>query len=300
MTQKPTYEELAQQVKKLEKRVQALEESEEKYKGIFENILDIYYRADMEGNLILASPSAAEILGYENTEAMIGKNIDKAFYGRPKERKRLKREIMKHGKVRFQGTLKRKDGTEIITETNSRLVYDKSGQPIAIEGILRDVTVRVLAEKALKERKKELEIKTDNLEELNTALRVLLAKRDEDKKESEEKVLYNVKEMVVPYVKKLKKTGLDERQKVFVDILESHLKDIISPFSRRLSSKYLNLTPKELQIANLIKQGNTTRDIAEIFNLSKRTIESHRDHIRRKLGIKNRKANLGTHLLSLQ
>ena len=105
---------------------------------------------------------------------------------------------------------------------------------------------------------------------------------------------------MVPYVKKLKKTGLDERQKVLVGILESNLKDIISPFSRRLSSKYLNLTPKELQIANLIKQGKHTREIAKIFNLSKRTIESHRDHIRRKLGIKNKKANLRTHLLSLQ
>jgi DNA-binding CsgD family transcriptional regulator len=92
---------------------------------------------------------------------------------------------------------------------------------------------------------------------------------------------------------------LPEKEKAFVNIVESNLKDIMSPFARSLSSKYLGLTPSEIQVANLIKQGKTTKDIAELMNLSPRTIEFHRDNIRNKLDIKNKKVNLRTHLLSL-
>jgi len=149
-------------------------------------------------------------------------------------------------------------------------------------------------------RTRELEVKTQNLEELNTALKVLLKKRDEDRIELEEKVLVNVQELVVTYLEKLKKSGLDDRQKTYVDIIESNLNDIVSPFVRGLSSKYLSLTPTEIQTANLVKQGKTSKEIAKLVNLSARTIEFHRDNIRKKMGIKNIKVNLRTHLLSMQ
>jgi DNA-binding CsgD family transcriptional regulator len=66
-----------------------------------------------------------------------------------------------------------------------------------------------------------------------------------------------------------------------------------------LSSKYLKLTPTEIRVANLVKEGKTTKDIAEIMNLAKKTIDSYRENIRRKLGLKNKKTNLRTHLLSV-
>ena len=100
--------------------------------------------------------------------------------------------------------------------------------------------------------------------------------------------------------KKLKRTKLDEMQKTYLDIIESNLNDILSPFVCGVSMNFLNFTPTEIQVANLIKQGKTTKAIAEILNLSPRTIEFHRDNIRQKIGIKNRKINLQTHLLSLQ
>jgi DNA-binding CsgD family transcriptional regulator len=138
------------------------------------------------------------------------------------------------------------------------------------------------------------------LQELNSALEILLKKRDEDKIELEEKMVSNVRELVFPYLGKLNKGKMQDRDQAFINIIESNLKDIISPFARRLTSKYLGLTPTEIQVANLIKQGKTTKDIAELSNLSPRTIEFHRDNIRTKLGIKNKKINLRTHLLSLE
>jgi DNA-binding CsgD family transcriptional regulator len=135
----------------------------------------------------------------------------------------------------------------------------------------------------------ELQEKAINLQEMNTALKVLLKKRDEDKKELEEKVLLNVREMIEPYLIKLKKTKLNDMQRTYLDIIESNLNDIISPFVCGVSINLLNFTPTELQVANLVKQGKTTKEIASTMNLSAKTIEFHRDNIRKKMGIKNRK-----------
>jgi len=153
-------------------------------------------------------------------------------------------------------------------------------------------------EQRVDERTKELRLKSENLEEMNTALKVLLKKREEDKDELQEQVIYNVKELVMPFLEKIKSSRLDSRQQTLVGILESNLNDIVSPFAKALSTRYLNLTPAEMQIANMVKHGKTTKEIAETLFLSTRTIESHRDSIRQKLGIKNKKANLRTHLMS--
>jgi DNA-binding CsgD family transcriptional regulator len=164
----------------------------------------------------------------------------------------------------------------------------------------KNITERNEAQQVLMEREKELEIKTSNLEEANTALKVLLQKRDEDRIEIEEKIILNVKQFILPYVEKLKRSGFNTRQKNYADILETSLNDIISPFARSLSSKYLSLTPTEIGVANLIKQGRDTKEIADLLGLSYKTIESYRKSIRKKLGIINKKTNLRTHLLSLR
>jgi DNA-binding CsgD family transcriptional regulator len=162
-----------------------------------------------------------------------------------------------------------------------------------------NVTPLKLAEEALKEREEELELQRQKLEETNTALRVLLRAREEDKLELEENVLANVKELVFPYMDNLKQAGLNSRQKAYLEIVESNLNDIISPFLRQLSSKYLNLTPREIQVANLVKEGRSTKDIAEILSISTNAVDLHRKNVRKKLGLKSKKANLRTHLLSL-
>jgi DNA-binding CsgD family transcriptional regulator len=143
------------------------------------------------------------------------------------------------------------------------------------------------SEKALKAREEVLQFKTSNLEEMNTALKVMLNKRDEDRKELEEKVLLNMKWLVLPYLNKMKKSGLNEKQETYRDIVESLLNEITSPFVRKLSSQELNFTPTQIQVANLVKEGKTTKEIAELLNSSTRAVEFHRENVRARLDLKN-------------
>ena len=161
-----------------------------------------------------------------------------------------------------------------------------------------EVLRRKQAEKALREKHKALKVKLNTLKELNASLRVLLEKGEEDKRALGEKVLSNVKELLIPFLDKLSRTQLNARQRAYLDVLRSTLEEIISPFSRELSSKYLSLTPKEIQVAKLVKEGKKSKQIAEMMGLSERTVESHRDNIRKKLGLKG-KRNLRSSLLSI-
>ena len=170
--------------------------------------------------------------------------------------------------------------------------------------ITTDNTARKRAERELERHRNHLEDlvreRTIDLEEANTALEVLLRKREKDRKDLEENMLFNVKELVLPYLEKLSTGALDRRQEVLLKIAESNLNEVISPFVRGLSNRYLRLTPTEIQMANLIKQGRTTKEIAEMLCLAPSTIDFHRDNIRNKLGIKKKKVNLKTYLSSLQ
>ena len=157
-----------------------------------------------------------------------------------------------------------------------------------------------MKEAALKKREMELKAKTRSLEEANTAMKVLLKRREEDRKEIEEKMLFNVKELIEPYIEKMKNSRLDESQKAYMEIIESNMNNIISPLARWITTKHLGLSYTELQITNLIKHGKTSKDISNVLNLSLNTIQSYRKSIRKKLGIQNKRVNMRTYLNSIK
>ncbi|MCG2722972.1 MAG: helix-turn-helix transcriptional regulator, partial [Thermodesulfovibrionales bacterium] len=146
--------------------------------------------------------------------------------------------------------------------------------------------------------KEELQNKTAELEELNAALNILLKKREEDKRVFEQNIIFKMKELIVPYLSKLRKSPLNKNQETHIDIIESHINEMLSPFAYRLNSRYHSLTPTEINVANLIKQGRKTKDIATLLNSSERAVEFHRNSLRKKFGLKNKKENLRTFLLS--
>jgi PAS domain S-box-containing protein len=173
----------------------------------------------------------------------------------------------------------------------------------AIETI-QDTTARKKAELFLKKEQEILEEKVKNrtqaLKDTNTALKVLLKNREEDQKNIEEIIVSNLNETVLPFLEKLKNSTLKKNQAEYVDIMFENINDIISPLLKKMSLDFVKLTPAEIQVANLIKLGKSTKAIADILNLSPRTIEFHRDNLREKTGIKNQKINLRSYLLSLE
>jgi DNA-binding CsgD family transcriptional regulator len=162
-----------------------------------------------------------------------------------------------------------------------------------------EITALKLTEEALLKSKQTLEEQKQNLEETNIALKVLLRQRDEDKRELEQKVLINIKDLVFPYVEKLKQAPLRARDKANLEIIETHLKEVISPLLHRISHLNILLTPQEMQVSALIKDGKASKEIAGILAVSETTIHFHRKNLRSKFGIKNKNTNLRSYLMSL-
>ena len=190
----------------------------------------------------------------------------------------------------------------------TRGLFDGKGAIKELQAVGRDITIQKIAEDALKasaisleklvkERTAELENKSKMLEELNIALKVLLRQSGDDRTEMEERFISNVKGLI-PYVEKIKSGALDAQQKSYLSMIESNLNEIISPFVRKMRN--YNFTPKELMVASLIKDGKTTKQIAEILGVGTHAIDSHRTRIRKKTGLGTRKTNLQSHLRSLE
>ena len=316
---------------------EALQESEERFRAIFETAADSIFIKDRSLKYSQVNP-AMERLFELPASKLIGRTDEDLFGEVAGSHIREVDSRVLGGEIIEEEHTKPVKGIPTTFHVIKVPIRDNSGEIIGLCGIARDITERKEAEEALqkahnelerrvaertaelvklneklkeeieerkqveqelRKREAELEIQTNALEEVNTALRVLLKRRDEDKTELEEKVLANVKELVVPYVERLKKSRLDTKQTAYLSILDSNLHVIVSPFTHKLSSKYVSLTPTEIQVANLVKQGRTTKEIAEILNSSDRTVEFHRKNIRKKIGIVNRKVNLRSHLLSM-
>jgi DNA-binding NarL/FixJ family response regulator len=179
------------------------------------------------------------------------------------------------------------------------LVKDRMNPEVLWRSI-RYAIERKRVELKLLARERELESQTRDLEEVNAALKVLLKQREADKTELEERIVGNFRELVRPLLEKLKTSGLNDRQKAFVEIAENELNNILAPFLRKVSTGHLKLTPTEIQVANLVKHGKSTKEIAALMHLSAKTVQVNRNNIRRKLGIINKKINLRTYLLSVR
>jgi len=179
-------------------------------------------------------------------------------------------------------------------------VSDPGGTLRYMNGTIIDITERKWMEEQLAEREKELAFKSEKLEEVNIALRVLLKKREEDRIGLEDKIIANINELILPHLEKAKNLVSDKKSRIHLEIIDENLKEIVSPFAQKLTSPSFNLTPTEIQVAHLVKHGYSTKAIAEQLNVSHKTVEVHRLNIRKKFGIARKKANLRTFLLGLK
>jgi PAS domain S-box-containing protein len=331
------YSEILRELNERRKAEVRIRKSEQQYRNYLESSPDPIVVYDMKGLATYVNPAFERTFGMSRDE-LLGKQIDfvpsEAW---PETRAAIQAMLNGETIQLFETQRLTRDGIKLDVQLSSCLYMDENGDPIGNIVTMRDITAHKQAEKALRNyqdqleelvqertaelgsanrrlaleveerkraetalrrREEDLQAQSQHLEEVNTALRVLLKQRETDKNDLQQNLLYNVKELVAPYLSQLNKTALNTRQQTLIRILESNLDNIVSPFITRLSSRYVKFTPMEIRVANLIKEGKTNKEIGELLSISKNTVLFHRHHIRRKLKITKTSQNLRSKLLS--
>jgi PAS domain S-box-containing protein len=331
------YTEVRKELAERRKAEARISESERRYRNFLESSPDPIVVYSMKGEATYVNPAFESTFGHSRQE-ILGRPIDFVPHEAWPETRVAIKAMLGGEKINlFETQRLTKEGRTLEVQLSSCLLMDNEGRPAGNIVTLRDITAhkraeralrnyqdqletlvqertaelaqantqlarqveeRLRAEKALLKREKELKAQSQHLEEVNTALRVLLKQRSEDKNELQENVMNNIKELVAPYITQLQHARLSTRQQTLVRILESNLNNIVSPFISRLSSRFLKLTPMEIRVAGLVKEGKSNKEIANLLLISKNTVLFHRHHIRKKLNLAGTSVNLRTHLLS--
>ena len=265
------------------------------WEGIFNTVTDSITIHDVDLNIVHMNQSALELLGLQAQEGMPLAKCFRCYHGADKPPSDCPScQTLKTGRPstveRFEPFLNKH------LEIRAMPRFGGDGQLVGLIHVVRDITDRKGAEKALQQAHDEMEIRNKNLAEMNTALHVLLQKREEDKRQVEELIVSNIKSLVYPYVEKLKKNLPDAKQRILLSIIETHLNELLSPLLKKLQQ--FNLTPKEVHVAAMVKDGKTTKEIAEILGVETSSIDDHRNNIRKKLGL-SRKVSLQSKLQTL-
>ncbi|MBN2688730.1 MAG: PAS domain S-box protein, partial [Deltaproteobacteria bacterium] len=267
-----------------------LEESEARYRTLFNTTGTVMMLVEEDMTISLANQEFSRLSGYQQ-----GKELK--FHDLVHE---ADREVM------MENHRKRRIDVKSVPNSYEFRYVHKNGEvrnaflTIAMIPGTRRSVASVIDITDLKRTQEELREKSVNLEDANAALRVLLKQRENDKAELERNVLTNLKEVVFPFLDKLKAQTLTPSQTNILSVMEESLKEVTSPFLRSISSRYSKLTPREIEILILVKEGRSTKDISRILHTSQRTIDFQRNSIRKKLGINSSKINLRTFIMTHQ
>ncbi len=183
------------------------------------------------------------------------------------------------------------DGSSRTYEVVKAPLFHKDGSRKALIVLSRDISKRVETERALRS-------EMEKRREANISMRVLLDQYREARQEVEQQITAQLKKLVFPYLDLLEQNVRQEQAREHLKIIGSHLAAITDPFARKLSDPLLGLTPREMLVADLVRQGKSSAAIARALNLSKRTIDAYRNSLRKKLRLTNKKVNLREHLRS--
>lgn len=256
--------------------------------------LEWVWETDIQGNFTYCSPSCKALYGYEPRE-LLGRNLIETFI--PQEDREAQRKIMEEIRLskKARNSLRRramqKNGAVIPIETTFMPVLAEK-TVVGFRGLSRDL-------RAIQELELHLEHKTRELTEVNNALSLLLHQGAELRAEHERRIHDNLQRLVLPYLEKIQERCKDQELQLYLRVAVANLEKITSTFNVALSARLGGLTPRELEVAELIKQGRSTKQVATILDLSSRTVEFYRDKLRIKLGIKSKKTNLRSYLSSL-
>lgn len=266
---------------------------------IIDQIHDSVVSADLEGRVTSWNRGAERLFGYSAKEAL-GKHI--SFVYPEDQHEFLQQEVIKplkkKGEHEIEVRMRRKSGEDFYAHLSLSLLASKDGSVVGMIGYSMDITERKRAEDMLRQTTKQLEIEREALERKNIALREILDQIDAEKNTLKQQVITNVEQAIIPTLVRMKESAHPTQTRNF-EILEKDLREIVSPFLDTLKNNYTKLSPRELEVCRLIKNGLTSKEIAQSLNLSVMTVHKYRELIRKKLGLVNSEVNLHTYLQSL-
>lgn len=275
------------------------EEAVKKQAQVIDQIHDSVVSADLDGHITSWNKGAERMFGYSAKEAL-GKPL--SFVYPDDQHELLEQELIKplRKKEEHQAEvrLRRKSGEDFFAHLSLSLHKDGNGSSTGVIGYFMDITQRKLAEDKLRQATQQLEIEREALERKNVAMREIMDQIDSEKNAVKRQIATNVEQAIIPTILRLKESSLSSQTRIF-DMLEKDLREIASPFLEALKTSYTKLSPRELEVSRLIKNGMTSKEIAEALNLSVGTVHKYRELIRRKLGLVNNDTNLQTYLHSL-
>jgi PAS domain S-box len=292
-------QELERELAEQKKAQECLRASEIRYRRLFEAAKDGVIILDADtGQITDVNPYLIEKLGYSKEEFISKKIWEIGAFKDTDLSKAEFRELQEKGYIHYDSMpLVTKDGRFFYVEFVSNK-YLVEGTKV-VQCNIRDITERKKAESALRESEKKLKEQNVLLEQKNAALREIMNQNRDEKERLEKQVQANIDHLLNPVINKLKGKGslLEER---YISLLEANLKEITSSYGNDLSSGMLSLTKKEIDICNMIKNGFSSKQISEALHIATRTIETHRNNIRKKLSILGKEVNLATYLKFLK
>lgn len=286
-----------------------LRDSEQKYRRIFENSPLGIVHLDRNGIITTCNKRMADILE-SRVEKLIG--FDTLVSGNSVDLRQTVKTVLsgKVNIVKYEGRYRSVTGSgHPYLRGLFSVMKTQDGSVSGAIGIFEDITDRKEMEDALQQAHEQLELRVaertaelyqerERLQDANIALNILLEKRKEDKSELETKIIANIDKLITPYLQKLQDCCRDEQQKMLLDVVRANLNEITSTFADKHNDIFARLTPKQLQIADLIRQGYTTKEIATFLNLSASTVACHRQEIRKRLSLNKKSINLQSLLSS--
>ncbi len=283
----------------------SLQKTEEHLQSLMETATNFaVYRLSIRDNdplctdVVFASPSIMDLLGV--TEPGFAAWLDLMH---PDDSRRIKENLAKQPLTpKFEDTIR--IFHPVLQEWRwirfiANHLFDEKSQLIYSNGIIFDVTTHVKTTNNLKEKEEELTVQAEKLQKVNNALSVLLEHQEQKSEEIRSNILETLDKFVLPYIHDLTLTTLTTDQTTFINMIKSHLVDISSSFAKSLSNWKSRLSPTEIKVADFVRSGKTSKEIAELLNVSIAAISFHRKNIRSKLEINNEKVNLVTHLQML-
>jgi PAS domain S-box-containing protein len=254
------------------------------------------------GEVIYSSPSCQRITGYSAAEFQAHPELIVEIVhveDRPMVAEHTSRMALPEETCQLEFRIVTRSGETRWICHNCRPVHDARGNFQGRRMSNRDITQRKRFEGDLEQQKMELMAKSKHLEMANQALKAMLDHREIEHRSIEASILANLKRHVFPYAEQLAEMNLAPKARTYLQIIKTNIEELITPMNPSLSTAYQTLTPIETAVADLIRLGKSTKEIANLQNTSPRTVAIHRNKIRKKFGLVNSKTNLQTYLQSL-